>query len=101
MQKADLQVVNRLNLKFRGRNAWPLFRSYRPGYHPWYLTSNEAKFLALALHLTMEVSLRFKKEETLKLLEPATSRLGIKLRRVKRLIALEEAQRSMSRFFTR
>jgi len=237
LQKPDLQVVNKLNLKFRGRNSWPLFRSYRPVYHPWYLSSNEAKFLTLALQQTMEVSLRskkdpdilispkknhhlvrvpkrdedglrwieewleplplektkivtasldenhlekikrmitqrqgiweidfsylsqgvrekeerpyypyvifcvehysgfilnsylaspiecmlefaeqflkfvenfkslpqeilVKKEETLKLLEPVTSRLGIRLRRVKRLIALEEARTSMSKFFT-
>ena len=34
LQKPDLQVVKKLNLKFRGRNLWPLFRSYRPGYLP-------------------------------------------------------------------
>jgi hypothetical protein len=39
-----------------------------------------------------------KKEETFKLLKPITSELGIKLRSVKRLRMLEDAQVSMSKF---
>lgn len=58
--KPDFQVIKTLGLKFRGRNSWPLFRSHRPGYHPWYLTSEEAKYLTLALHQAIDVSLRFK-----------------------------------------
>src|SRR5262245_5827031 len=38
----DLGVIKQLGLKFRGPNAWPQFRSYRPGYEPWYLTGEEA-----------------------------------------------------------
>ncbi|MGA9347192.1 MAG: hypothetical protein WBW48_00105 [Anaerolineae bacterium] len=34
LAKEDYQVIKRLGLKFRGRIAWPLFRSYRPAYHP-------------------------------------------------------------------
>ncbi|MCD6223505.1 MAG: hypothetical protein J7J73_01200 [Deltaproteobacteria bacterium] len=49
-------------LKFRGPNSWPLFRSYRPGYHPWYLTSKEAKYLTVALRQAIDVSLRFKND---------------------------------------
>ena len=60
LRKEDLQVIKRLGLKFRGRNSWPFFRSYRPGYFPWYLTSEEAKYLTIALHQTIDVSLRFK-----------------------------------------
>jgi hypothetical protein len=37
-----------LGLKFRGRRAYPVFRSYLPGYGPWFLTEEEAVFLALA-----------------------------------------------------
>ena len=39
-----------------------------------------------------------KKEETLKLLEPIASELGINLRRVRKLKMLEEAQASMRKF---
>ena len=60
LQKKDFQVIKSLGLKFRGRNSWPLFRSYRPGYFPWYLTSEEAKYLAIALRQAVDVSLRFK-----------------------------------------
>lgn len=42
-----------------------------------------------------------KKEETFKLLEPIASGLGIKLRNVERLPALEEAQAGMFEFFGR
>jgi hypothetical protein len=60
LQKSDLEVIKKLGLKFRGRNEWPLFRSYLPGYHPWYLTEEEARFLTFALQQAVEVALRFK-----------------------------------------
>ena len=63
LQKPDLQVIKELGLKFRGPNSWLLFRSYQPGYHPWYLTSEETKYLTLALQQAVEVSLRFKKDQ--------------------------------------
>jgi len=62
LRKPDLQVIKELGLKFRGRNAWPLFRSYRPGFHPWYLTDREAVYLTLALEQAREVALRFKED---------------------------------------
>jgi len=62
LQKQDFQVINTLGLKFRGRNSWPLFRSYQPGYHPWYLNSEEAKYLTMALRQAIDVSLRFKND---------------------------------------
>lgn len=68
LQKPDLEQIKKLGLKFRGRNEWPLFRSYLPGYHPWYLTSEEAKFLTLALHQAVDVALRFKEDPDM--LEP-------------------------------
>ncbi len=45
----DLKVIKQLGLKFRGRNAWPTFRSHVPGYYPWYLGKGEAQFLRTAL----------------------------------------------------
>jgi hypothetical protein len=65
LTKEDRQVIKRLGLKFRGRTAWPLFRSHRPAYHPWYLTADEARFLTLALQQAREVCLRFKEDPTL------------------------------------
>ncbi len=65
LQKEDLEITKKLNLKFRGQNAWPLFRNYQPGYHPWYLTSDEARYLPLALQQAVDVCLRFEKDEDL------------------------------------
>lgn len=68
LDREDMKVVKRLGLRFRGRNAWPLFRSYEPGFQPWYLTSREAGFLALCLRQTMDVAVRFRDDPGL--LEP-------------------------------
>ena len=65
LTEEDRQVIKRLGLKFRGRNAWPLFRSYRPAHFPWYLTDDEARFLTLALQQAKEVSLRFREDPAL------------------------------------
>lgn len=58
LQKLDLQVIKRLGLKFRGPKSWPLFRSYLPGYYPWYLNREESIFLTTALTQAKEVALR-------------------------------------------
>jgi hypothetical protein len=62
LRKPDFDVIKELGLKFRGRKSWALFRSYRPGFVPWYLAKEEAKFLTLALQQAKEVALRFKKD---------------------------------------
>jgi hypothetical protein len=60
LQKQDHEVIKRLGLKFRGQKSWPLFRSYEPGYYPWYLNQAQVHFLTLALRQAGEVSLRVK-----------------------------------------
>jgi hypothetical protein len=65
LSKADLQTIRDLGLKFRGRNAWPQFRSYRPGYEPWYLTRDEGLFLTIALEQAIDVARRFQEEPDL------------------------------------
>jgi hypothetical protein len=64
----DRQIIKKLSLKFRGRNAWPMFRSYRPGYFPWFLEAQEARFLAVVLEQVLDVTPRFQDDRTL--LEP-------------------------------
>jgi hypothetical protein len=61
----DRAVIKELGLKFRGRQAWPMFRSFHPGYWPWYLEAQEARFLTHALEQAAEVGLRFKEDPTL------------------------------------
>jgi len=57
----DLNIINKLNLTFRGKNQWPLFRRLRPGFFPWYLTREEAQFLTVALQQAKNVALKVKK----------------------------------------
>lgn len=62
LQKQDIQQIKALGLKFRGHNAWPLFRNFTSGFVPWYLKKSEVRFLTVALQQAMDVSLRFKKD---------------------------------------
>ena len=56
LHKKDREVIRSLGLSFRGRNAWPLFRSQRPGYMPWYLEKEEALFLTVAVQQALVVA---------------------------------------------
>jgi hypothetical protein len=64
-QKQDLETIKQLGLKYRGANSWPLFRSHRPGYFPWFLTRSEAVYLAEALRQAYHVCGRFRKNHRL------------------------------------
>jgi len=64
----DRKIMKQLDLKFRGKNAWPQFRSYRPGCFPWYLEREEAQMLIHGLEQLMGVAPRFKNDHDL--LEP-------------------------------
>jgi hypothetical protein len=68
VQKEDREVMKALGLKFRGQQAWPLFRSYAPGCAPWFLTAAEARFLAVAIEQALEVIPRLADDP--ELLEP-------------------------------
>ena len=45
----DRGLVKAVGLNPRGSLAWPYFRSYRPGLHPWYLEPAEVPVLETAL----------------------------------------------------
>jgi hypothetical protein len=68
LTKKDRDTIKELGLKFRGRQAWPMFRSFRPGYWPWYLEAPEARTLTYALEQAAEVALRFQGDPSV--LEP-------------------------------
>ncbi|SFV02392.1 DUF7309 domain-containing protein [Alicyclobacillus macrosporangiidus] len=65
VEKRDREVIKQLGLHFRGKTAWPLFRSYVPGYVPWYLTSEEARFLTVALEQAADVAKRVRDDRDL------------------------------------
>jgi len=56
LQTQDINVIRSLGLQFRGRNAWPMFRSQRPGYAPWFLDKAETVFLAFAVEQALVVA---------------------------------------------
>lgn len=45
----DYNIVKDLGLKFRGKNQWIYFHSYKTGYAPWLLDSEEADVMISAL----------------------------------------------------
>jgi len=60
LTKEELSVIKELGLIFKGRNAFPQFRNYEPGYYPWFLTKEQAVYLTLCLDQAKSVALRFK-----------------------------------------
>jgi hypothetical protein len=60
LEREDLKLIKQLGLTYRGRQTWPLFRSYRPGYMPWFLTGSEARFLAVAIRQALDVTGRMR-----------------------------------------
>ncbi len=65
LQKEDRDIIKKLNLKFRGANNWPLFRSYTPGMLPWFLTASEARFLTTALEQSLDVAPRVRDDKSI------------------------------------
>lgn len=65
LTEQDRAVIRRLNLKFRGSNAWPQFRSHVPGYAPWYIDVSDAHILIPALEQLLEVAPRIKADPNL------------------------------------
>ena len=60
VEQEALTAVDRQVGEFLGVDPalplWPVWRSLRPGYIPWYLTAAEARFLRLAVEQTLIVA---------------------------------------------
>ncbi len=65
LEKQDREVIKKLGFKFRGSQNYPLFRSIKPGFMPYYITSDEARFLIYALEQTLETAPRIRDDESL------------------------------------
>ncbi len=65
LQNQERAFIKTLGLKFRGKKAWPTFRSFRAGFMPWHLEAEEVRFLTHALHQLAEVAPRFKADPDL------------------------------------
>ena len=62
LEKKDLTLIKDLGLKFRGRQAWPCFRSHLPGYQPWHLNKDEVRLMGLAIRRAVEIGERLRNE---------------------------------------
>jgi len=65
LETIEKRVVKELGLNFKGVNAWPCFRSYRPGYFPWVINADEARLLLLALEQLLVMAPRVKEDRRL------------------------------------
>jgi hypothetical protein len=65
IQREDRQVLKQLGLSFRGANNWPLWRSYRPGFLPWFIDAEEGRLLELAILQSLDVAPRFRRDPAL------------------------------------
>ncbi len=58
LETFDRDQIKRLGLKFRGSHAYPMFRQFSPGFIPWFIMPEDARWLAYALEQTLEVAPR-------------------------------------------
>jgi hypothetical protein len=68
LRPVDLQPVRALGLRFRGPQAWPVFRSHRVGYLPWLVDAAEAAWLHTAVYQSLGMAMRL--EDNPRLLQP-------------------------------
>lgn len=68
LHPSEINLIHSLQRKYRGKNAWPAFRSFLPGYLPWQIDASEASTLIYALEQTIDVVTRAAKNA--ELLEP-------------------------------
>jgi hypothetical protein len=57
LESEERRMLKHLGLKLSGNNC-PLFRTYKPGFAPWFLESNEAHGLKVALEQLLDVAPR-------------------------------------------
>jgi len=79
----DRQVIKKLGLHLRGKNAWPMFRSYRPGYEPWIVDQDEAVLLTYALQQAIVMGERCRENDQLLISPPPMRKEGCRLIRAR------------------
>lgn len=60
LKENDRTLIKKLGLKFRGRQNYPLFRGTKPGFMPWFITSEDARFLIHIIEQSLDVASRVK-----------------------------------------
>ena len=71
--KKELDIIKELGYKFRGKNQWLSFRSYKPPYAPYILSNEEVVFLteiltqlyvALCEYIENNITVDFENQQT-------------------------------------
>ena len=65
LEKEDYALIKSLDLKYRGKKQWPLFRSFVPGYYPWFLNRAEVEMLIAIIPHVVHVCKQIKGQPSL------------------------------------
>ena len=75
-------IVKSLGISPRGRSAWPYYKSFRPGYAPWFIEPGEVSRLLLAMEQLLEFAPRFKKDPSILPEIGSTGRFWVRIQEV-------------------
>ncbi|MCY0879362.1 MAG: hypothetical protein OWU84_10520 [Firmicutes bacterium] len=62
LSRADREVIRRLGYKYRGRQSWPCFRFYEPGYVPSPISGEQARLLRTALEQAQHIVEEYRRQ---------------------------------------
>ncbi len=65
LKDEDKKIIEELGYTFNGKHEWPMFRTYRPGYAPWFLTAKEADFFQIAIEQSIDIAIAFQHDPSL------------------------------------
>lgn len=61
LSREDVQLLKDHGKSYRGKNQWPLFRSFSPGFYPWFLDEDEVRLFTVVIEQVIEASTLAKK----------------------------------------
>lgn len=61
----DYALIKEQNLSYRGKQQWPQFRSFMPGFYPWLLTDDEVELFITTLEQTIQICKQAQMEPSL------------------------------------
>src|SRR3989338_1740331 len=56
LEPNDKNIIVSLNRRYRGKQVWPIFREYKPGFFPWFLTPIQITWLTTLLEQSLIVA---------------------------------------------
>ena len=62
LSEEDRKIIRQLGYKFRGKNEWPLFRIFNPGFLAWYINRDECLLLTDILTQAIHVAVMCKED---------------------------------------